>query len=504
MTAEFTSINIEIYNGAWVNVTADVRTNPSPKWNRGIMSNKPEERVGHPGYFSFTLDNSEANSAGLNGYYSPGHANCWAGWTTGLKVRLSFTSGGYTYYKYYGRIKPDGIEVIPGIYGERSVNIVCGDWMWLAAQHELKTLTFAQNKNINELVDLVNANMPFLPLATHYHTPVETFPTVFDMAGTKTTALSEYYKAAMSEWGYIYVTGDLTNGETLVVECQDTRPGAGVATSFSRLEPGMQVGYGKTLTNRVNSTAYPRRVDVAATTVLYELQKSFEVKAGETITGFRGRYRDPNNLASRISGIDMQPLVSGTDFTATLNENGSGGSEVAHLTITPAFGTEAVIYQLTNTAAHSIWVQTLRAVGKGVYTYDVIQSVQDDTLSQATHGVIPLSLDFKYQADARKVQSFCGYVLSKESSPKTSIENCQINVNSTSDSLNDFLSFGLGTRAAFSESLSGISDTFFIQGYSAEIIEGKYVLWNPILKSDPGFYDFARWGEDVWDTAIWA
>ena len=536
----FDSISIEVYNSAWVDLVDDVRVNPTPKWNRGIMSNRPNERIGYAGVFTFTLDNSAGNSAGLAGYYSPGHSNAWSGWDTGLPVRLGFTYESTTYYKYYGRIKPNGLNVAPNKYGSRDVQVTCGDWMWLAGQHELKTMTFAQNKTASETIALVNANMPIQPLATSYATGVETFPTIFDLTNSKTTALAEYYRAAMSEWTYIYTKGDKTGGETLVVENQTTRSSSTASPvlplptgdcGFLKLESGgyllkegggklklnqtqaaifndlmsdgMIVGYGNTQANRVNSTAYPRRVDAAATTVLYELQKSFEIKAGETITGFRGSYRDPDNLASRVSGISMQALVAGTDYTATLNEDGTGGDEKAHLTITPAFGTEAVIYQIVSDAAHSVWIQTLRAVGKGVYSYDTIQSVQDDTDSQAIHGVIPLSLDFKYQSDARKVQQFCSYIISKEAFPRQTVDACPIWANSGSIRMFGFLYLEPGTKATFIETQTGVNADYFIMGYSAEIVNGKHVLWTPVLKDDPGFFNFAKWDADVWDTGIW-
>jgi hypothetical protein len=160
------------------------------------------------------------------------------------------------------------------------------------------------------------------------------------------------------------------------------------------------------------------------------------------------------------------------------------------LTITPAFGTEAVIYQIYNDAAHSVWIQTLRAVGKGVYSYDKIQSVQDDTGSQAIHGVIPTSIDFKYQSDARKVQQFCSYIIAKEALPRQTVDACPIWANSDSMRMFGFLYLEPGRKATFKEAQTGVDGEYFIMGYSAEIVNGKYVLWTPVLKDDPGFYNF--------------
>jgi hypothetical protein len=537
--SDFTFIKIEVYNVAWVDITHDVKSNPGPKWNRGIMSNKPQERIGYPGILTFTLNNSAFNSAGISGYYSPGHASCWSGWTTGLPVRLSFEFEGEIYYKYYGRIKPDGIVVEPGIYGARTTSVTCGDWMWIAAQHELKTMTFAQNKKAGDVVSLVNDNMPFHPLVESIAVGVETFPTIFDMVTSRTTALAEYNKAAMSEWCYIYVKGDKTGGETLVVENQNTRtssvavPMLSIPKSecgFLKLESGsylllesggkivrnetqfaifsgtmsdgMSVGYGRTQANRVSSTAYPRRVDAAATTVLWALQKSFRIKDGETITGYRGLYRDPNNPTTRVSGISMAAMVSGTDYTATANEDGTGANLTANLTVTPAFGTGEVIFTLSATA--ELWVQILQVKGKGVYTDTPIQSIKDDATSQATHGVIPISLDFKYQSDANKVNQYAAYVIAKDANPRNSIDACPMWANRDGLNMKGFLELEPGSKANFSETQTGISGDYFIMGYSAEIVNGKHVIWSPILKDDPGFFVFGQWDSGLWDTAVWA
>lgn len=538
MTVSFDSYAFEVYNGLWVDITPDVRNNPHPKWNRGIMSNKQADRVGWPGYLSFALDNSSANSAGLAGYYSPGHVNCWSGWTTGLAVRLSFVYDGATRYKYYGHIIPDGITVTPGIYGSRDVFVTCGDFMWSAAQHEVKGLTFAQNKRLDELVGLVVANMPFTPLATSYATGVETFPTIFDMTTIRTTATSEFIKGAMSEWAYVYVIGDETGGETLVAENRTTRTNAtavgivSVPSSESghllkedggailkedggfilldetqevdfdgSMTAGLDVGYGRTQCNRVNSTAYPRRVDAAATTVLWKLEKSFQVKSGETITGYRGQYRDPSNPATKVSGISMQAMVSGTDYVATENEDGTGASKTANLTVTPTFGSESVEFVLSATA--DLWIQTLQVKGKGVYTDTPIQSVQEDTASQDIHGVIPLTLDFRYLADVNKARSYCSYILSREALPRNTIDKCPIWANYSWLHMQAFMQLEPGSKAHFTEAQTGIDGDYFINGYEAELYPGGFVLWTPVLKDDPGYYSFGQWDSGFWDTAIW-
>jgi hypothetical protein len=197
----------------------------------------------------------------------------------------------------------------------------------------------------------------------------------------------------------------------------------------------------------------------------------------------------------------MAAMVSGTDYIASANEDGSGANLTANLTATPAFGTEAVIFTLT--ASATLWVQTLQVKGKGVYTDTTIQSVIEDTVSQAIHGVIPLSLDFKYQADARKAQTYCAYVISTEALPKKNVDACPMWANAGISRMMGFLQLEPGMKAEFIESQTATSAEYFIQGYSAEICPGGYVLWNPVLKDDPGFFDFAIWDVNAWDAGLW-
>lgn len=564
MSIFFDSWAIEVYNGSWVDIINDVRQNPRPVWNRGIMSRRPDDRVGHPGYFNFTLDNSTHNMAGIAGYYSPGHVNCWDGWKSGLPVRLYFVADGVTYYKYYGRIKPDGIQVSPFPLGQRDVLVSCGDFMWRALQHELSTLTFALNQKIGDVVTAVNSNMPIPPLATSIATGVETFPSIFDMTYLRTTAANEYLKAAMSEWAYIYVKGDKTGGETLVVENQETRAQDSVAdiatiigtqynllkedtgillletgdkiqtdlvynVNISSLLPifssedgkllkedgdyllkedgdniligqtqyalfdnmavrGAGISYGDLQANRINSYVYPRRFDSAATATLWSLQTPFMVEAGTTIAGYRCAYRDPANENIQIS--NMAGTASSLNYTASTDQAGTAGTAiVSSLLITADYGTGEALVTLQNTAVGTpIWVQTLNVVGQGAFTYENIQSVRNNTSSQAIHGVIPLSLDFKYLSDARKAQSFSEYILLREAWPRTTIDSYPVWANEDSMRLFGFLALEPGTRATFIEDQSGINKPFFINGYSAEIYDGKYVLWSPVLCDDPGYY----------------
>src|SRR3989304_4711198 len=122
--------------GAGTAVTADLRLNPNAVFAYGIGGNSPTGRMASTGSFTFGMDNSEGNSAGLVGYYSPGHANVRSGFELGIKVRLSLTRAGTTYYKFVGRLV--GITPVPGAKGPRITLCSAVDWMDEAARYKLQ------------------------------------------------------------------------------------------------------------------------------------------------------------------------------------------------------------------------------------------------------------------------------------------------------------------------------------------------------------------------------
>lgn len=519
----FDSYRIEVYIGsAWVDITADVFP-ASVRWNRGAMGNGPLDRVGSPGYMRFSLDNSSDNSAGLEGRYSPQHTNVLTGWTSGIKVRLCFTFETLPYYKFFGKIKPDGIQVESGSYGSRRVHVTAHDWMAQAGEHELHLMTLAENQTIEQVVPLILANMPVAPLATNYETGTSTFPTVFDTVRSRTTANAEFLKLALSELGAIYVIGDRTGGETLRVEGQLTRSlmsasDVGVTTAESGfllaedgtyllaedgtriildqvqtaaftgadLLLGTSIPFGRAVYNRVEVITYPRKVDAAATTILWTLQKSFKIEAGATKSGYTCRYRDPSGGASYVNGRDMVAPVATTHYTASANEDGTGANLTPDLSVTAIYGTEAVEYELENTGATDLWVQLLKAVGKGIYIYDAVRVVYNDAASQLIHGVRALTVDMRYQEDPAVGELFAVTILGRQADPDYTVDRAIIIANKNSISMMGFLQLEPGRRLSLSEDVTGIDRDFFVQGYEAEIIgmhNGTPVVqWMPVLQ----------------------
>jgi len=333
--------------GIWTDVTNDVVTADTISCEYGINDNGPTDRVATTGKLTFSLNNSNTNSYQLAGLYSPGNVSCRSGFTSGAPVRLWFQYDDIKHFRFYGRIAPNGIKPSPGIYGARRTEVTVLDWMNQAGTHELELPAYTTNKKINEVVPLIIANMPLVPLATEYHQGQDTFVSIFDSVGAQTRALAEFQKLALSEYGYIYVRHGRAGQEVLVVEDRNakitnntvldipqhssqagylqkddggyllTDAGdriilwAGTTGAFTNTGVNPEISIGKHYANIVTCTNYPRKFDTAAT-VLFDQPSFYTLAAQATVSGYKCNYRDPEGGAWHVAGMDMIPPVAGT------------------------------------------------------------------------------------------------------------------------------------------------------------------------------------------------
>lgn len=515
-------------NGVFTDLWDYVRHEPAPAWNVGIAGNGPLDRTGEPEKLKFTLNN--IGPGGILGYFSPGHANCLTGWRTGIRVRVSFTFDGETKVKYIGWIDPKGINVKPGTTSDRTVEVSCTGYMGKMAEHILNLMQVQENCTLEAAVELITQNMTVQPTAKDYGTGQSVFPTVFDTATTGTTALAEVNKLALSELGYVYTISD----GTLVVRGRDDLssqsnaviPKLSADSGFELMETGdfvlneeggllileetqsysldnnmmrgAETAYGKHFYNRIRPTAYPRRVDAAATTVLWTLQEAIEIPANSTKRGIRGSYRNPTGGSKTVKGTSMVTPVSGTDFVAYSNATGTGGSsQTANMTVTPTFGAAEVEFaEITNSSGSSIWTGgpagTFQVRGKGIYFDDVASNVVNDTASQAEQKVIKeLQIDMKYQNDPVVTETYANWLIERSKTQRTTLERVPINANRDSASMLAWMYLEPGMRIPVAESMSAIDGDCFIMGYDAEIVGGVHVRWYPVLV-DASDMDFAQ------------
>lgn len=559
---QFDSIVFQVkINGVWIDISADVRTNPSPRISgMGIMGYGPLDRVGGAASLTFSLDNSEGNSAMTRGYYTPGGANSLTGFTVGLPVMVYVVYDGIYRNLFYGKIEPSGLQITAGKYKSRDVAVKASNWMYDANNRSMNLVSYQTDLISDLAVQAVVSNMPTQPQATSYQDGTRTFASVFDVTRSTTKASGEFNKMAMSELGYIYIKGSHSNsyhigGEILCFENRQWRyaqrstptniPYHSTETlSYILLQTGdkvllesgdkvvlddsqaavfteadfmdMSIAFGDQMYNKVRVNAYPRDED-STPAVLWNLEKAIYIAPYGTVE-IRGTYRDPNGKSAAISGKDMVEPVSGTDYIAKQNADGSGTTYTSSLTVVASFGTADVEYTLTNTGAAGFYVTTLQARGTGVRVFDSAGLVFESLPSIASYGVSELTIDMPYVDDATDLFFFSNnldrlilesgdyalmensdYILHDDSAgvfdlivddePKYYIQSARLLANRNKFNMMAFMTLDAGSFIKLSETMTELTPqyTWCINGYDVEIKPGQIIEWSPVLQNSLTF-----------------
>jgi len=516
MTAVFATTTIEVeLSGAgsgWTDISADVM--PGIKCAYAIRDNKPTSRIADTGYLQFNLNNSITNSGGKNGYYSPGHTDARSGFDSGIGCRIKFVYEAYTKYKFKGRIIPGGITPAPGSKGARITEIRVHGWFEQAAKHKMDMPTFVENKSFDEIAALIVANMDagVRPANTEYNDGVTEHATIFDTLKKTTTAYTELYKSALAELGYAYPKGDITDGQTLTIDGRNTR---GLQSTVHQLilgkdssgfllkedggfllkEDGGKIlideaqdatltaltgmdapKRGKDIYNAITTKTYPRRVDAAATTILWTLNNYIEIAAGITKEPFKAYFRDPSNLATTVGAKDVQDPVATDDYLMNASSDGSGADMTANLTVTlNKTGSNGVEIILENDAGSTGYVTFLQILGKGIYTYEPVEYTITDSASITKHGTIELKLDMKYSDSPTYGESIGALLLDQYKDSASMPKRFYYNANRSDLYMYAFLMLEPGYRFYTSEDQTGVGDDYIVNGFEFEILENGII-----------------------------
>ncbi len=482
----------------WTDVSVDLAG--EIRLHYGIAGTGPSDRVASTGTLSFTLDNSEKNSALKRGYYSPNHANKRGGFALGIGVRLTLiprwasvaiattsvanpsvvttatphglvtgdrvviaghtgstpaVNGAYTvtvlssttysipvnvtvggtggtstkenrYYKFVGTL--DSIRPAASIVGERTTRCTAVDWMNHAARQKVTGLTVQTGKRSDELFTLLVNSLPTPPAAVEVQTGQDTYAYALDNTRDEANVvLTELQRLAMSELGYIYVKGDTVQGGTLVFESRKRR-----ATATANLDTFVDVAdiidvdapqTLETVLNKVQVITHPRRIDAAATTVLFKLANAVPIGPGSSIM-ILGAYRDPLQESARVGGTDMQTPVAGTDFAANTAADGSGTAIL--LSVVAEFGGNGVRFTVTNNSGLSGFITLLQCRGRGIYDYQNAILEATDTDSTVRYGENVATVDMTYQSDPAVGSEACLYLVNLYRDPTTHVNSVQL------------------------------------------------------------------------------
>lgn len=473
----------------WTSVQADVRANPSPAWSYGVMGNGPLDRIGGTGTLTFGLDNSTQNSGGKLGYYSPGHANCRSGFEMGIRCRLILTYGGTDYYKFIGTLVD--IDPVPGQYRERVTLCQVVDWMD-ETTFKMPNVATQVSQRADQVIATILAAMTRPPVATSYAAAQLEMPYSLDTTKDESTpVMSELNKLVLTDMGYLYLKGNTSAGGVLTFEDRRARenPPASAATLNDTMVTMKPRRPRDLIYNTVKVIVHPRIVDPDASSVLYTLDTSNPpaIAAGETIT-IIGQYRDPDQRAQRVGGVNLAAPVATTDYT--FGTGPGDGSLTANLSVTATSGGNSAIIQLQNTGAVTGYVTKLQIRGRGLYDYAPITYTTTDATSKATYGERVLTLDLPYESRTHVAKSLGDLYLSLYKDPHYFVDGVEFIGNRSATLMGYALSIEPGAVVTLTETVTGINTAYFVNGVSYRLEPGGilHTAWvlAPVL--DTGSY----------------
>ena len=203
--------------------------------------------------------------------------------------------------------------------------------------------------------------------------------------------------------------------------------------------------------------------------VLFSMAKPLFIESGETLTGIRGRYRDPSGGQSYINGTDFVTPVEGTDYGAWANENGTGTDYKANISVTPSTGSAEVEFSITNSGPDA-WVTNpkLQVRGYGMYPYDSLDIVLgDDNVSEKR-----LDLDMNYETDETVGRQYVTEII-KNPVGVTTLKKLPLHANKDTFNINAFMDLDIGSMINVSETMTNTdhNNPYFINGYEIELFK---------------------------------
>lgn len=490
------------FGSGWVDVTADVYLMPgdTSAWNRGIKSNRPEDHVADTGLLNFALDNSATNSGATQGWYSPSHPSCRAGFTFGIKVRVVGVWDGVDYPLWRGKLR--AILPEPGQYGTKRTLCTAHDTMGDLYEADLISIAPQANKTEVQLLQAIVATLPSeaAPPATSYDVALDTYQYAFDdIGGGGIKALTAGSNVVLSAQGWWYAKAD----GTLKYENRHTITTKTSSFTFDNTMHGLVVPSDlSNVFNRIRVTVHPRTIDAAATTVLFSQPGAIELGPGQTLDVW-GDYADPANSLKLIGGTaQVTPIVSTTDYVANSAADGSGSNQTANLSVVTSAFASTVKFELTNTSGATIYVTKLQIRGKGVYDNAPITV---EKFVARPYGDRPLRLDLRYQHNTTIAKDLADYHYALYGNLAGSVSAITFMATADDTLLGQALEREIGDVITLSEEMTGLVNArVVIRGIEWSVAPGPVamVTWylSPMLVGSVFILDDATYG--VLDSVV--
>jgi hypothetical protein len=431
-------------------------------------------------------------------------------------VRLRMTYGGMTSTVFEGLL--ESIDPSPGIYGDRRVVLSCVDDTIRLDEHHgpiaIQTDVYAD--------DIISAAVSavYTPSSTDYDQGINKFPFGADRWSydtrratgasnnaylQNTNAAAKIRDACVSDWGYFFIAKD---GTPTFRNRHATSLDTSVDLTLDNTMADMR--YRKStqpIFNIIEVTCYPRSISTAWE-VLGEVNQDnapmIEASAAET---FELSFRDPSNPSLHIGGKDVIVPVANTDYEATSDEAGEGDDETSNVTVTDynIYADSAEI-ELTNAAAHPVYVQKLRVRGHAVRVQEPITITKSDATSIAAYGRRRMPIDAVLMNTPQQAESLANFLLDYYKDPQDEMRGIAFYANNSATLMAAARDLELLDRVVVSEGQTGLSS---VAGWIFSIrhtIDANRV--HAVTLDLATAYSYGAnpwtWGESTWDGGdVW-
>jgi len=369
------------------------------------------------------------------------------------------------------------ITPTPGQYLERQVGVLATDWLEEAAEAPIQTSAMIR-VDAPTLIGTLIASMDRQPTATELDAGIGIFEyPLRDMTGPNNRVLAAFKETAQSDGGFVYLTSD----GTLRYESRNSRAGNTTDDfTLSDTMHGLEAQRSRdALVNFFNLTTHPPVLS-SGYVVLCEILTPWLIQGGQTVT-LTLDYRDPDT-GEPCGGVLTQPLsVALGDWTANSQENGFGTDYTGNSNLVIGYGsstgvpgTSNVIFQVHSNFAvgTDVYITTLRQRGIAVLDRDPVTVAAVNATSITAYGRKTVDVDLPYQSDSNFATGLAEYWKSIYSDAAMRASAVFVRAAADATPLAMVLSADIGTRIRLTETMTGIGESYWVQGVALTVVAG--------------------------------
>ncbi len=469
-----------LLNGVWTTID-DVITEAGVTWHRGFSGTGVLDCVADAGTLTFSLNNSETNSAHLVGYYSPDNANVRSGFDLNTGVRYFIG----TTMRFTGFL--DAIEPTSGIHESRRVACQAVDYMDVASRRTLSNVPVLVNNTGDQvfqaLIDSLDAASK--PVAVQRGASPDVFPYSLDKIQDGQTVLrDELYRVCLSGLSRSWIKGD----GTLVYELRTLRSTAAADADAYIDSIGFTAKRDRSgVVNSVQVTVYPRTPETVSV-VMYKLGAPTALVPNQTLV-IVGPWTDPASPTTRVGAVSLDTVVATTDYLINSQADGLGTDLTPKTVVTVGLSGNATQFSLTLSGFVPGFITLLQQRGKPLLDYGATIVSSADAASIAAFGPVNLAIDMPYQNDSGFGLEVAQYVVHINASPLTQISGFARFVSlQNAAELSRSISREISDRVKVTESVTGVNRSFFINAITETEQEGMLRTEFLLAPVDPTAY----------------